>query len=280
MSSTTIARTHVLGCQVVTATPVTSASSPSRATSASTCAALDRAAAPTAVPVRRPARARPALDGLVIPGGESTTMDKLVRAFDLREPLRARIADGHAGLRLVRRHDHARRPHRRRPARPADPRRPRHHRAPQRLRPAGRLVRGGPRLRRGRRAGRRCTPSSSGRRGSRRPGPASRCSAACEGGPAAGRIVAVRQGNLLATSFHPEVTGDRRVHELRPSSGAPADQQSGLHAESPEQRKHHMSGHSKWATTKHKKAVDRRQARQAVRQADQEHRGRGAHRRR
>ena len=41
-----------------------------------------------------------------------------------------------------------------------------------------------------------------------------------------------------------------------------------------------MSGHSKWATTKHKKAVDRRQARQAVRQADQEHRGRGAHRRR
>ncbi|SNC60337.1 5'-phosphate synthase pdxT subunit [Kytococcus aerolatus] len=30
---------------------------------------------------------------------------------------------------------------------------------------------------------------------------------------AAGRIVAVRQGNLLATSFHPEITGDRRVHE-------------------------------------------------------------------
>jgi 5'-phosphate synthase pdxT subunit len=31
-------------------------------------------------------------------------------------------------------------------------------------------------------------------------------------GPAAGRIVAVRQGNLLATSFHPELTGDSRVH--------------------------------------------------------------------
>jgi 5'-phosphate synthase pdxT subunit len=31
-------------------------------------------------------------------------------------------------------------------------------------------------------------------------------------GPAAGRIVAVRQGNLLATSFHPELTGDPRVH--------------------------------------------------------------------
>ena len=31
---------------------------------------------------------------------------------------------------------------------------------------------------------------------------------------AAGKIVAVRQGALLATSFHPEVTGDTRVHEL------------------------------------------------------------------
>jgi 5'-phosphate synthase pdxT subunit len=31
-------------------------------------------------------------------------------------------------------------------------------------------------------------------------------------GPAAGRIVAVRQGNLIATSFHPELTGDLRVH--------------------------------------------------------------------
>jgi 5'-phosphate synthase pdxT subunit len=35
-----------------------------------------------------------------------------------------------------------------------------------------------------------------------------------EGGPADGRIVAVRQGNLLATSFHPEITGDIRVHRL------------------------------------------------------------------
>ena len=31
-------------------------------------------------------------------------------------------------------------------------------------------------------------------------------------GPAAGRIVAVRQENLLATAFHPELTGDLRVH--------------------------------------------------------------------
>ena len=34
------------------------------------------------------------------------------------------------------------------------------------------------------------------------------------GGMADGRIVAVRQGSLVATSFHPEPTGDRRVHAL------------------------------------------------------------------
>jgi 5'-phosphate synthase pdxT subunit len=34
------------------------------------------------------------------------------------------------------------------------------------------------------------------------------------GGYADGRIVAVRQANLVATSFHPELTGDRRVHAL------------------------------------------------------------------
>ena len=33
-------------------------------------------------------------------------------------------------------------------------------------------------------------------------------------GDTAGRIVAVRQGRLLATSFHPELTGDTRVHRL------------------------------------------------------------------
>jgi 5'-phosphate synthase pdxT subunit len=33
-------------------------------------------------------------------------------------------------------------------------------------------------------------------------------------GEAAGRIVAVRQGPLLATAFHPELTGDPRVHAL------------------------------------------------------------------
>jgi 5'-phosphate synthase pdxT subunit len=33
-------------------------------------------------------------------------------------------------------------------------------------------------------------------------------------GDRAGRIVAVRQGGLLATSFHPELTGDPRIHRL------------------------------------------------------------------
>jgi 5'-phosphate synthase pdxT subunit len=46
-----------------------------------------------AITVRRPEEVE-RIDGLVIPGGESTVMDKLVRAFDLREPLLRRIADG------------------------------------------------------------------------------------------------------------------------------------------------------------------------------------------
>jgi 5'-phosphate synthase pdxT subunit len=33
-------------------------------------------------------------------------------------------------------------------------------------------------------------------------------------GAAAGKVVAVRRGPLLATSFHPELTGDSRVHGL------------------------------------------------------------------
>ncbi len=45
------------------------------------------------VPVRR-ARELESVDGLVIPGGESTTIAKLAVAFDLLEPLRTRIAGG------------------------------------------------------------------------------------------------------------------------------------------------------------------------------------------
>jgi 5'-phosphate synthase pdxT subunit len=35
-----------------------------------------------------------------------------------------------------------------------------------------------------------------------------------DAGPAKGRIVAVRQRNVLATAFHPELTGDHRLHRL------------------------------------------------------------------
>lgn len=43
--------------------------------------------------VRRPEELE-RLDGLVLPGGESTVIDRLSRAFGLRDPLRAAIAEG------------------------------------------------------------------------------------------------------------------------------------------------------------------------------------------
>ena len=46
-----------------------------------------------AVPVRRPEELE-SIDGLVIPGGESSVIDKLARTFGLFEPLRAAIASG------------------------------------------------------------------------------------------------------------------------------------------------------------------------------------------
>ena len=46
-----------------------------------------------AIAVRRPDELA-SVDGLVLPGGESTTMAKLARIFDLLEPLRARVKDG------------------------------------------------------------------------------------------------------------------------------------------------------------------------------------------
>jgi 5'-phosphate synthase pdxT subunit len=33
-------------------------------------------------------------------------------------------------------------------------------------------------------------------------------------GPASGKVVAVRQGAVMATAFHPEQTGDARLHDL------------------------------------------------------------------
>ena len=45
-------------------------------------------------------------------------------------------------------------------------------------------------------------------------GPGVEVLARVEDGPASGRIVAVRQGRALGTAFHPELTGDGRVHAL------------------------------------------------------------------
>jgi 5'-phosphate synthase pdxT subunit len=164
-----------------------------------------------AVRVRRPEQLDE-VDGLVLPGGESTTIAKLAAAFELMEPLRKRIDDGMpaygscAGMILladrildgadgqqtiggidmtVRRNAFGRQ---------VDS-------FEERIHIAG--VGGGPfhavfiRAPWVESVGERVEVIGS-----------------VEAGPAAGRIVAVRQRHLLATSFHPELTGDPRVHAL------------------------------------------------------------------
>jgi len=164
-----------------------------------------------AVPVRRESELDD-VDALVLPGGESTTIDKLTRAFGLREPLLKRLAAGMpaygscAGMILL-----------------AD-----------RVQDAieGQLTLGGIDMTVRRNAFGRQVDSFeedldvAGVDGPpvravfiRAPwvesvGPDVEVLARVEGGPADGRIVAVRQGDLLATSFHPEITGDIRVHRL------------------------------------------------------------------
>ncbi|PJE09455.1 MAG: pyridoxal 5'-phosphate synthase glutaminase subunit PdxT [Mycobacterium sp.] len=167
-----------------------------------------REAGAEAITVRRRAELD-AVDGLVIPGGESTAMSHLLRDFDLLEPLRGRLADGLpaygacAGMILL----------------------------------AGEILDAGA-------EGRQALPlggidmtvrrNAFGRQVDSFEG-----DIAFEGldgtvravfirapwvervGPgvqvlarAAGHVVAVRQGAVLATAFHPEVTGDRRVHKM------------------------------------------------------------------
>lgn len=161
--------------------------------------------------VRRPEELA-AVDAIVIPGGESTTMDKLVRAFGLHDPLRARLAAGMpaygscAGMIML-----------------AD-------------RVAGgrddQQTLGGLDVTVRRNAFGRQVDSFeedihlSGIEGAplravfiRAPwveehGPGVAVLGRVEAGPAAGRVVAVRQGPVLATSFHPEITGDHRVHAM------------------------------------------------------------------
>ena len=152
------------------------------------------------------------LHGIVLPGGESTTMDKLMRAFGLRDPLRAALGAGLpaygscAGMILL-------------ADRVLDG-------------PADQETLGGIDMTVRRNAFGRQVASFEGDVEMagvvggplhgvfiRAPwvediGPAVEVLARVEEGEAAGRIVAVRQGSLLATSFHPEMTGDGRVHEL------------------------------------------------------------------
>ena len=160
--------------------------------------------------VRRP-RELAEVDALVIPGGESTTMDKLVRAFDLFEPLRERLAAGMpaygscAGMIML-------------ADRIVDAR-------------ADQQTLGGLDITVRRNAFGRQVDSFeedihfTGLDDTVRAifirapwveqaGDSVQVLARVEDGPAAGRIVAVRQGPLLATSFHPEVSGDHRVHGL------------------------------------------------------------------
>ena len=164
-----------------------------------------------AVPVRRTTELD-AVDALVLPGGESTTMDKLVRAFDLYDPLRARLGAGMpaygscAGMILL-------------ADRIAD------------ARPDQQTLGGIDMTVRRNAFGRQVDSFEEDLHihaigGApvravfiRAPwveqvGDAVDVLAHVEEGPAAGRIVAVRQGALLATSFHPEVTGDHRFHQL------------------------------------------------------------------
>ena len=163
------------------------------------------------VTVRRPSEIE-GLDGIVLPGGESTTMDKLARAFEVREPLVAALRAGLpaygscAGMILL-------------ADRILDA-------------PPGQQTFGGLDVTVRRNAFGRQVDSFEedlefdGVPGDRvravfirapwveEAGDAVSVLARVSTGPAAGRIVAVRQGPLLATSFHPEVTGDHRVHGL------------------------------------------------------------------
>ena len=167
-----------------------------------------RAAGAHPIPVRRPGE----LDevaGLVIPGGESTTIWKLAVIFDLMEPLRTRLAAGLpafgscAGMILL-----------------AD-------RVEDAI--AGQETLGGIDMTVRRNAfGRQVDSFESDIALRGVPGPEFRAvfirapwvEQTGEGveiiGTEArtGRIVAVRQGPALATAFHPELTPDLRIHKL------------------------------------------------------------------
>lgn len=160
------------------------------------------------VPVRRPDELD-MVDGLIIPGGESTTMWKLAVTFELAEPLRKRISSGMpafgscAGMILL---------------------------ATRLVATAsGQETLGAIDMTVRRNAfGRQAESFESDIILHGLPGPGYRAVfirapwVEETGGdvevlatePHTGRIVAVRQGPALATAFHPELTPDWRIHEL------------------------------------------------------------------
>ncbi len=173
-----------------------------------------RACGAEAVPVRRPAELE-AVDGIVIPGGESTTLSKLLVAFGLYEPLVARLAAGMpafgscAGMILLAREAVDARPDQRQlGALDVVVRRNAFGRQVQSfesdLEVTG--VVGGP----VRAVFIRAPWVESTGRGvevlARVPSTVR--------GPASGKVVAVRQGPVMATAFHPEQSGDARLHDL------------------------------------------------------------------
>ncbi|WP_329436065.1 pyridoxal 5'-phosphate synthase glutaminase subunit PdxT [Streptomyces sp. NBC_01280] len=157
-------------------------------------------------PVRRPEELAE-VDGIVLPGGESTTISKLAVLFGLMEPLRARVREGMpvygtcAGMILL-------------ADKILDPR-------------SGQEAVGGIDMIVRRNAFGRQNESFEaavdvrGVEGDPVEGVFIRAPWVESVGASAevlaeydGHIVAVRQENALATSFHPELTGDHRMHAL------------------------------------------------------------------
>ncbi len=170
-------------------------------------AALGEAGA-EAVPVRRRGELE-AVDALVIPGGESTTMSHLLLDLDLLEPLRVLLADGLpaygacAGMILLASEilDAGAGDRQALPLRAIDMTVRRNAFGRQIDSFEGDVTFAG--LADPVRAVFIRAPWVE------RAGDAVRVLAR-----AAGHIVAVRQGPMLATAFHPEMTGDRRIHQL------------------------------------------------------------------
>jgi 5'-phosphate synthase pdxT subunit len=160
-------------------------------------------------PVRRPEELE-AVDALVIPGGESTTMSNLAIAFGLLDPIRKRIAGGMpvygscAGMIMLASTVLDGRPDQESFAgiemtvrRNAFGRQVDSFEAPVEIEGI---------------AGGEFHAVFIRAPWVEQVGPGVRVMGRVTSGPAAGRIVAVQQGNLLATAFHPELTGDLRVH--------------------------------------------------------------------